>query len=432
MASPLHRQVTQVLGHNARALYYTSRGTTEPGAKIARAKLATKRLLQRAGLPTPRLYTAIRSRQELKRFRWTKLPPSFVIKPNASLGGSGIIVIFGRNKKGNWVKADKTEVFIPELRSYILDILDGNFSTGNVPDTALIEQRVKNHPDLKHYSARGVPDVRIVVYNQVPVMAMLRLPIMESHSRSNLHAGGIGVGIDLARGTTTTAVQHGHTIDTLPGTRLSLSGIHIPHWNKLLLIAAKVAQVANLPFSGVDIAIDRDDGPLVLEINALPGLDIQLANMAPLRLRLRRVEDLKVASPEKGVRIGKNLFGGDIEQEIEEVTGHTVLGATESVQILDANNNTSNSITAKIDTGAWRTTIDAKIARQHNLHTKTIGHDEVRGALGRQERPIIDLTLILREHSIKTQAFIADRSHMRYPMIIGRRDLKGFLVNPYK
>ncbi|MFH1354239.1 MAG: sugar-transfer associated ATP-grasp domain-containing protein [bacterium] len=429
MAKSIHKQAGQVLGFNARALKYTTRDSETRATAIARDKLASKRILQKAGLPTPRLYASISSRQELKRFRWTKLPSSFVLKPRSAYGGGGIVIIFGRNKKGNWVKADKTEVFIPELKKHALDILDGNFSPSNVPDTVFFEQRIKNHPDLKQHSYRGIADIRIIVYNLVPVMAMLRLPTIESHGRSNLHAGGIGVGVDLARGVTTNAIHHGQPIETLPNRRLSLAGLLIPHWPAILLTSVKAAQAVNLPFAGVDIAIDRDDGPLILEINARPGLDIQLANMTPLRSRLARVDDLTVTSPAKGVQIGKNLFGSDMEQEIEDLTGRPVLNVTESVQIIAADG-TPHLLTSKIDTGAWRTTIDTSLASQLGLNTKIITHNKVRGALGKQERPIIDLPLTLRDKPIKTRAYLTDRSHMKYPIIIGRRDLKGFLVNP--
>ena len=433
MPSSLRKTSRQLLGLNARSLKYTGHNIISASAKTAHDKLSTKKILQRAGLPTPRLYATIKSRQELARFRWTKLPSSFVIKPRSSYGGGGIVVIFGRNKKGNWVKADRTEVFIPVLHKHVLDILDGNFSSSNVPDITLFEQRIKNHPELRPYCKQGVADLRIIVYNHVPIMAMLRLPTLESHGKANLHAGGIGVGIDMARGVTTTAIHHGHIIETLPHSRIHLSGIHIPHWKQSLLIATKAAQALNLVFAGVDIVLDRDDGPTVLEVNARPGLDIQLANMSPLFSRLKRVEDLNISSPEKGVRIGKSLFGGDVEQEIEDVTGHLVLGVHESVEILD-NDGQPHSIAAKIDTGAWRTTVDELLAKKYNLHTRIVHQKKVpvRGALGKEKRPIIELTMKLRDRLIKTEAFIADRSHMKYNMIIGRRDLKGFLVDPLK
>lgn len=420
-----------VLSLNARALEYTTHANIRSAIRLANDKLATKRLLQKAGIPTPRLFAVMDSRSELKRFRWTKLPSSFVIKPNSSSGGGGIIVIFGRNRKGNWIKADKTEVFIPELHSHVLDILDGNFSRSNIPDRAFIEQRVRNHADLKPYSVKGLPDIRVLVYNSIPVMAMLRLATEESAGRANLHAGGIGVGIDIARGITTTALYRGRLVETLPTKPLKLSGISVPYWNDILLTAVRAAQAVGLHFAGVDIAVDREDGPLVLEINARPGLAIQLANMTPVRPRLRRVEGLRVQRPEKAVRLARELFGADSDEEIADISGRTVLGLEELVTVFDSNSE-PHQLIAKIDTGAYRTTIDETLAKQYGLHKIIVDEKSVRSALGRDTRSIVELTMKIRHQTAKTNVFLTDRSHLNYDMIIGRRDLKGFLVDPLK
>lgn len=427
----IHKGWGDILGMNARMIEYITKANSPSAIRLANNKLATKKALQRAGLGTPLLFSVIRNRSELKHFRWTRLPSSFALKPTSSSGGGGIVVIFGRNKQGNWVKADKTEMFIPQLREHILDILDGNFSKSSVPDTAFFEQRVKIHSDLKPYSVKGIPDIRIIIYNQVPVMAMLRLPTEESGGRANLHMGGIGVGIDLSMGVTTTAILHHQLISHTPHTRLPLAGIKIPFWNDILLLASRASTACGLNYVGVDIAIDREDGPLILEVNARPGLDIQFANLAPLKSRLKRVEGLGKKSIEKKIQLAKNLFSEDLEQEIEEVSGHTVLSIEEKVIILDSDGK-QHSLLAKVDTGAYRTTIDEAIAKKLGIDRPVIIHKGVRGALGTQTRPVIAVSLYLRNKHIKTEASIVDRSHMKYDMILGRRDLKGFLVNPGK
>lgn len=423
------RNWNDVLGMNARTFEYTKKYNSPEAIRAANNKLITKKILQKAGLTSPRLYATVGTRQELSHFRWTKLPSSFVLKPNSASGGGGIVVIFGRNKKGNWVRADKTEAFIPQLRRHVMDILDGNFSKSNVPDTAFFEQRIKVHADLKRLSVKGVPDIRILLYNYVPVMAMLRLPTEESGGRANLHAGGVGVGIDIAQGITTTAIHHGQLIDSLPSTRTPISGIRLPHWHESLLLATKTAQAVGLGFAGVDIALDRDDGPVVLEINARPGLEIQFANLTPLRPRLKRVEGLRLMSPEKRLLLAKELFGAEMEHGIEEFFGRTVLGIEEEVTITSGDGK-PHTLKVKIDTGAYRTAIDERLAKKLDLHTPVVKHREVRSALGQEVRPIVHITLEIRGHTITTDAFIADRTRMNYDMIIGRRDLKGFLVDP--
>lgn len=431
MSPIINPQWNEILGMNARMLEYIQKSNPPEATRLANNKLATKKVLQKKGLATPRLFGLIKTRTELQRFRWTKLPSSFVLKPNAASGGGGIIVIFGRNKKGNWVKANRDEIFIPELRNHVLDILDGNFSKSNIPDVAFFEQRVKVHSDLKRYSIKGVPDIRILTYNLVPVMAMLRLPTEESGGRANLHSGGLGLGIDLTSGVTTSAVQYGKPIDTLPGHRISLSGIQIPYWDEILSLAVNSSEATGLYYAGIDVAIDRDDGPMVLEINARPGLDIQYANMSPLKSRLKRVEGLKVASPAKGVSLAKSLFGNDLNQEIEDMSGRIILGIEEKVSLITGEEE-PYSVLSKVDTGAYRTTIDEALAQKLNLHDQVVEYKGVKGALGKQTRPIVDLTMQIRDRVINTQAFIVDRSDMKYDMIIGRRDLTGFLVDPNK
>jgi len=59
---------------------------------------------------------------------------------------------------------------------------------------------------------------------------------------------------------------------------------------------------------GADVAIDRDLGPVFLELNARPGLSIQVANGDGLLGRLKRVEGLKIKTVEKGVSVGMNLL----------------------------------------------------------------------------------------------------------------------------
>lgn len=420
-----------ILGMNARMIEYIAKANSRESIRIANNKLATKKILQKNGIPTPRLFATIRRKSELKNFRWAKLPPSFVLKPNSSSGGGGIVVIFGRNKKGNWVKANKSEALIPELRGHVLDILDGNFSKGNVPDTAFFEQRVMIHASLKPYSVKGIPDIRVIVYNQVPVMAMLRLPTEESGGKANLHMGGIGVGIDISTGITTTAIQNRQQIDTMPHNRLPIAGIQIPHWDEILLLACRASLACGLNYVGVDIAMDREDGPLILEVNARPGLDIQFANLAPLKSRLQRVEGLKLKSIEKKIQLAKNLFDEELEHDIEEISGHSILAIEEQVIVFDREGK-QFPITAKVDTGAYRTAIDENIARKLGVDRPILAHKDIQGALGKQTRPIVALSFLLRARKITTEVSLIDRQHMKYDIILGRRDLKGFFVNPNK
>jgi len=297
---------------------------------------------------------------------------------------------------------------------------------------------------------------------------MLRLPTKESDGKANLQQGGIGVGIDLATGTTTTAVQGKSTlIEYIPGSRLLLRGIKIPHWDDMLHLAVKSQIASGLGFLGADVAIDRDRGPVFLEINARPGLSIQVANMAGLKRRLERVEGLKIKSVEHGVTVGKNLFGGEIEQELEETSGKKVIGSIEKVRLIGKDEK-EESVEAKIDTGAYTTSIDKNLAikigyadliekwdaidfAQYPLEKSNgdeiakkilsdIGNEipdlidvsAVFSSSGSSFRPMIKMPFVMDKRRITAKVNIVDRSNLNYPMIIGKRNLHKFLVDVSK
>ena len=58
----------------------------------------------------------------------------------------------------------------------------------------------------------------------------------------------------------------------------------------MLLMAARTFEMAGLGYLGVDLVIDHERGPLLLEMNARPGLAIQIANRAGLYGRLKCVD----------------------------------------------------------------------------------------------------------------------------------------------
>ena len=421
-----------VLGLNARNLSYLRPSNSRRALRIADNKLLAKRILSKAGLPVLETYGVISSYDDLKNFDWNNLPPTFVLKPNRGLGGEGIVIVYGRREKEPrpWVKANRKMVSIEDLRDHIRNILEGIYSLTGLPDAAFFEERVKLLKLLKPYSFRGIPDIRIIVYNSVPIIAEMRLPTEESGGKANLHLGGIGVGIDMGTGITTCSIQRDRLIEYVPGKRVPLRGIQIPDWQEVLRMAVYAQQATRIGFLGIDIAIDRDKGPVILELNVRPGLAIQIANQSPLKDRLQRIKGLKIKTISKGVKIAQDLFGGEIEEELEGISGRRVIGINEPIEILDANRNRHLTM-AKIDTGAYRSTVCKNLAEKLGLN-KVISRKKVKGALGAEERPIINLSFVMDKHLVSTETFIADRSEMKYDIIVGRKDLKRFLVDPAK
>ncbi|MCK4800163.1 ATP-grasp domain-containing protein, partial [Candidatus Parcubacteria bacterium] len=183
-----------LLGMNARNLSYIRPNNLQGAIHLANNKLRSKEVLFKAGVPVPKVYGIIRNRHELEVFKWSDLPKSFVLKPNCGGGGKGIKVIFGQKKDQSWVSTEGGKMTIKDLRNHIMDIFEGFYSFSGTSDIAFFEERIQLLKTLKPYSYKGIPDIRVIVYNKVPVMAMLRLPTKESSGKANLHMGGIGLG----------------------------------------------------------------------------------------------------------------------------------------------------------------------------------------------------------------------------------------------
>ena len=424
-----------ILGLNARSLIYLKPLNKKKGRRIANSKLLTKKYLTKAGLPVPELLAVFKTPKEVFQFDWLSLPDNFVLKPVSGLGGEGIIIVKKKAKfAGEWRLMDDSIINISDLRLQALDILAGQYSLHNLPDQAMIEERIKIAKVFRKYAYQGTPDVRVIVFNKVPVMAMLRLPTAQSKGKANLHQGAIGVGVDIATGITTYGICQGRFIKYIPGTKRKVNGLKLPKWNTILTLAVKAQEaVPKLGYVGVDIVYDKAHGPVVLELNNQPGLEIQKANLAPLRKRLERVEGLEIRDAEHGVRVARTLFAARFADRVMAEEGIKILRTWEDVKIRSADKK-KIEVRAKIDTGAWRTSIDRNLARELGLlrPDNILWTKVYKSGLGKEEREVINLTFYLAGRRIKTVANVAKREHLRAPMIIGRRDLSGFLVKPRK
>jgi alpha-L-glutamate ligase-like protein len=299
-----------VLGINRRNCDYTLIYNQRKLYPLVDDKLNTKQLARQANIAIPELYAVIEFERQLADLnRVLENHPDFVIKPAHGSGGDGIIVIVGRHK-GMYRKASGQLIDIAELRHHISNVMSGVYSLGGQPDKALIEYRVKFDPVFEHISFQGIPDLRIVVFLGVPVMAMVRLPTRLSDGRANLHQGAIGAGIDIASGKTLTAVLNNKIVNEHPDTGNDVTNVEVPNWDTLLHLAASCYELTGLGYQGVDIVLDRDLGPLILEINARPGLNIQIANHAGLVPRLNRVKEVQgsLTNINDRIRFAKQSF----------------------------------------------------------------------------------------------------------------------------
>ncbi|MDX1405461.1 MAG: alpha-L-glutamate ligase-like protein [Woeseiaceae bacterium] len=302
-----------VLGVNERNCDYIARLNPRRFFPRVDDKLMTKKLAMEAGMAVPELYGVVSSQADVRKFPAIVADKdSFVIKPARGSGGDGIVVVTGRSlrKRSNYRLADGTLVTEGELRHHISNVVGGQYSLSGRADSALIEYCVQFDPMFADVSYLGVPDVRVIVYRGYPVMAMVRLPTRRSCGKANLHQGAVGAGVDLSSGQTLNGVLDNQVVDDHPDTGALIAGLYIPHWDFILTSAARGLEVTGLGFLGVDIVIDRDKGPLILEMNARPGLSIQIANGCGLSKRTRRIDEIfeATADPLTRARVCRSEF----------------------------------------------------------------------------------------------------------------------------
>jgi alpha-L-glutamate ligase-like protein len=424
-------KLSSILGLNARSQLFAYRYNSRRGKNIADSKIQTAGVLKRAGVATPKIYKKFRDPNDVTTFDWNSLPDRFALKPSRGLGGEGIVVVKKKLKDGGWLTTQKERLTASDLKLHSLDTLEGAYSMGNIPDVAFVQEYVGRHPVFRRWAYRGTPDIRVIIFNKVPVMAMLRLPTKESGGRANLHQGAVGVGVDIATGITTKAIWHGDQIVFKPGTTRKLRGIKIPDWNQILVTAVNAQIASHLGYIGVDIVLHPEKGPMVLEMNAQPGLQIQLANMEGLKRRLDRIDELEVRDAEHGVKIAKALFAGRFADRAAVEEGIKTVKSVEEVKVLSSDLNRV-PVLAKIDTGAWSSAIDKKFAKELGIlnKDKVLWYKRKLSALGEEDRPVIPVTFWLAGRKIKTDMTVADRKLLRYQILIGRVDLQGFLVSP--
>jgi alpha-L-glutamate ligase-like protein len=284
------RNAACILDHNPRHLF-----------PLVDDKLRLHQLCQRLGIPTPQIYTVISSHAMLRHLAdHLRGYDDFVLKPNRGSAGRGVLVILGRQGE-YYLRHNGLVLRLEEIRQHLSDLLSGMYSLGGRPDWALVQQRVRLHPAFAAISYKGIPDIRIILYRGEPAMAMLRLPTRASEGRANLHQGGIGAGIDLESGRTCHAVLRQRMVARHPDTGASVLGVVVPCWQEVLGMARQVAAAVGMGYLGVDIVLDAQAGPLLLEANARPGLAIQTANGQGLVPRLRAIDTWKTRADAKPV-----------------------------------------------------------------------------------------------------------------------------------
>ncbi len=291
--SPKKLRSAGILSMNSRNLDYISQYNPRRLLPLVDDKLITKQMAEKAGVDVPKLIGVIRYQSHIHSLpKILTALNEFVIKPANGSGGKGILVITGRDGE-RFVKASGDTLEFDDIYRHVSNILGGLYSLGGKSDTAMIESLIVSDDIFSDYSFEGVPDIRTIVFRGFPVMAMLRLATKASDGKANLHQGAVGVGIDIATGKSLRAVQYDSPIKQHPDTGHDFTHLKVPHWDKILKLSAACHEMTQLGYLGVDLVLDRNHGPLILELNARPGLAIQIANGHGIQPRLETIEKLR-------------------------------------------------------------------------------------------------------------------------------------------
>jgi alpha-L-glutamate ligase-like protein len=292
-----------VLGLNKRNGDYILRFNPRTRYPLVDDKLQTKQLALAAGIAVPPLYGVIRTQHDIRSLpEIVREHPQFVLKPAHGSAGDGIVVISGRSGS-RYRTISGTLLDADYLSHHLSNAINGQFSLGGIQDVVIVEYMVRFSPLFESLSYQGVPDIRIIVFRGFPIMSMVRLPTRTSNGKANLHQGAVGAGIDLATGTTLDGVLGTEVITHHPDTMSPIAGMQIPDWDTMLDISARCYELTGLGYIGVDIVLDRDRGPLILELNARPGLAIQIANRQGLLRRLQICEQRADFNADAGQRV---------------------------------------------------------------------------------------------------------------------------------
>jgi len=299
-----------IMGINSRNGGYVMRYNRRHLYPLVDDKVKTKEKALEVGIHVPEKFAVIETEQQIKRFnQLIDGRTDFVIKPAEGAGGDGILVITDRFE-GMYRTAGGKLLNQGDIEHHLSGIISGIYSLGGYRDKALVEYRVTPDEVFAAISYEGVPDIRLIVLQGYPVMAMLRLPTRQSQGKANLHQGAIGVGVDLATGITISGTWHNRIIHRHPDTTNPVAGVQLPGWDDFMRLASGCYELTGLGYIGVDLVLDKDEGAMMLEINARPGLNIQIANDDGLERRCRLVEE-RIA-----MRENKQLPMEDVEARI--------------------------------------------------------------------------------------------------------------------
>lgn len=278
---------TPILGINARNLHFVYPKNPRKYFPLADDKILCKQVLHEQNISCPVTYATIERIGDISVvWNIVRNHNELAIKPANGSGGGGILIL-KKDQNQQWRKG-KELISEPAIFAHLARIIMGMFSFGS-KDQVLIEKCINAHTFFNEIYPLGVPDFRVILLHDQPVMSMLRMPTDQSDGKANLHQGGLGIGVDMEQGKLTFVYDGNCYHEVHPDNNNMVSGKKIPQWEAILDLAIQTSKAFPLNYLGVDIVLDEKEGPMVLEINVRPGLGIQLANKTGLKNILEQI-----------------------------------------------------------------------------------------------------------------------------------------------
>lgn len=337
-----------ILGNNARNLLYIKKFNDKKWIRLANNKLQTKDFLVERWIPFAKTYGIISSRKELYEFDFSYLPKkNFVVKPNQWSKGQWVYIVKyieeehpeslntekklvpkKKQRQKRWAKIKQlffqefddqshhhgtyqiwdTQLTDQEFRRRLLDIVDGKYSLNLWWDKIIIEEKLVAGELFKDFCDYGLADIRVIVFNLVPVATMIRVPTKQSWGKANLAQWWLGFGIEVGSGKITSLLWKNKIYTTrFPKKFAHFQNKKLPYRNDILFLSSKVQYFVNLWYLALDWVI-TNEWPKLLEINARAWLEVQKVSNTKLQKVLDKIEDLTIIDPEKWVEIAKSLF----------------------------------------------------------------------------------------------------------------------------
>lgn len=405
-----------ILWQNARNLRYIMWHNDEIAKKLADSKLKTKDFLQKKWVKIVRTLLIISKHDWLNESIFENLDTPFVIKPNSWYWGKWIIIIETQDSLWNYITKSWKSFSKKKLLSHFSDIIDWFYSLSWVRDKVIIEKKIILNREIELLWKYWLPDIRLIVFNRVPVMAMLRVPTESSWWKANLHAWACWVWVDIWTWKLTYTTRYWKIIKSIPWI-WDVKWITVPLWNELLTLAVKIQYVTWVWYLWCDIVLDDIDGPLLLEMNIRAWLEVQIANMAPLKERLEKVWKVNINSVDKWVRLWRDLFWWDIEERIKNLSWKKVLW-------------TKEYITINYNKKSYKYLADIKLSKDNNYIDLDFAQNILKIDIwDSTNKSISAYCLILWEKRVFK--FYIKKLHT-WNVLIWMNSLRWFLIDPYK